>query len=64
MRSTNPKTTKTFRLDSELLRQLEVMAETENRTLNNMVETILMRAVATNAYPPIIIQNESPSLEP
>ena len=37
------KIVKTFRLDKDILKRVEAMAETENRTLNNMVETLLKR---------------------
>jgi len=39
------KESKTFRLDSTTLRTLERLAEAENRTVNNMVETVLKEAV-------------------
>lgn len=39
------KVSKTFRLDKATLDAIEKLGEEENRTLNNMVETLLMRAL-------------------
>ncbi len=39
------KTNRTFRLDAETMKRLETMAEEQNRTVNNMVETILKQTV-------------------
>lgn len=39
-----PKTTKTFRIDSATLVRYTEMAGKDNRTLNNLVETVLMWA--------------------
>lgn len=39
------KQNRTFRLDSDTLRRVERLAEAENRTVNNMVETILKQTV-------------------
>ena len=36
-----PKEAKTFRLDSDTIKVLESAAEAQNRTLSNMVETLL-----------------------
>lgn len=33
---------RTFRIDMHTMQQVECMAEQQNRTVNNMVETILM----------------------
>lgn len=37
------KKTKTLRLEPNLIKKLEDLAEQENRNFNNLVETILMR---------------------
>lgn len=37
---------KTMRLDQAVIKKLEDMAERENRNFNNMVETILIKALA------------------
>ena len=42
MQAVNVKVQTAFRLDSELLRRLKVLAKRENRSLNNYVETVLM----------------------
>ncbi len=42
MQVVNVKVQTAFRLDSELLRRLKVLAKRENRSLNNYVETVLM----------------------
>lgn len=39
------KQNRTFRLDSDTMRRVERLAEAENRTVNNMVETILKQTV-------------------
>jgi predicted HicB family RNase H-like nuclease len=39
------KRTKTIRMNPELIEKLEVLATKENRNFNNLVETILMKAV-------------------
>jgi predicted HicB family RNase H-like nuclease len=36
-----------FRLEGELLEQLSLLAQEENRSLNNYVETILLNHVKT-----------------
>ena len=36
-----------FRLEEELLRELSILAKGENRSLNNYVETVLMKHVQT-----------------
>lgn len=48
-RATSDKESKTFRLDSKTLRDVEELAQAHNRTLNNMVETILKKTVATTS---------------
>jgi len=40
------KEARTFRLDSRTMQVIEQLAETENRTVNNMVETLLMNSVS------------------
>ena len=42
MQTATVKVQTAFRLDSELLRRLKVLAKRENRSLNNYVETVLM----------------------
>lgn len=42
------KQNRTFRLDSDTLRRVEKLADAQNRTVNNMVETILKQTVAGN----------------
>jgi len=37
---------KTLRLKSELVRNIESIAESKNRNFNNMVETILLNAIS------------------
>lgn len=39
------KANRTFRLDMKTMEQVERMAEAQNRTVNNMVETILKQTV-------------------
>lgn len=39
------KTTKTLRIDSGAFKELEKHAKEQNRSLNNLIETILMRYV-------------------
>ncbi|MBL8000396.1 MAG: hypothetical protein JNL05_00425 [Flavobacteriales bacterium] len=39
------KVNKTFRLDSHTVKAIERLAEADNRTVNNMVETILKNTV-------------------
>lgn len=36
---------KSIRISSELLNKIQAKAKKENRTFNNMVETLLMKAV-------------------
>lgn len=43
------KEVRTFRLDSDTLKQIEALAHAENRTVNNMVETILKKTVSSKA---------------
>lgn len=42
------KQNRTFRLDTETMRKVELLAEAQNRTVNNMVETILKQTVQGN----------------
>lgn len=37
---------KTMRLKSDLVKKIQKMAEKENRSFNNMIETLLEKAVA------------------
>lgn len=39
------KTTKTLRIDSLVIKELEKYAKEQNRSLNNLIETILIRFV-------------------
>lgn len=39
------KTTKTLRIDTGTIRSLEEYAKEQNRSLNNLIETILIRFV-------------------
>jgi hypothetical protein len=39
----NPKKTKTIRLEPNLIKKLENLAKKDNRNFNNYIETILMR---------------------
>lgn len=39
------KTTKTLRIDTETMQALEKHAKDQNRSLNNLIETILIRYV-------------------
>ena len=39
------KVSKTFRLDKGLIKKLEKRAKNENRSLGNLVETLLLKAV-------------------
>ena len=39
---------KSIRLKNEVIEKIEVMAQEENRTFTNMVETILMKAPGYN----------------
>lgn len=41
-------TTKTLRIDTETIQALEKHAKEQNRSLNNLIETILMRFVEDN----------------
>ena len=47
-----------FRLDTQLMEQLQTYAKEENRTLSNMVETVLKRYAAQKEKEP---QTETPS---
>lgn len=41
----NTKTTKTLRIDTATMRSLEKHAAEQNRSLNNLIETILIRFI-------------------
>ena len=45
MEAVKPRKSTAFRLDNDLLERLKAEAKRENRSLNNLVETILMDAV-------------------
>ena len=42
----SPTKLKSVRLNESLIKEIEKMAKNENRNFNNMVETILKRAIA------------------
>jgi hypothetical protein len=48
------KVSKTFRLDAVTLRQVEKLAKEQNRTVNNMVETMLMEWFKKNPQVPVV----------
>lgn len=48
-KQTREKLSKTFRIDGETVRAIERIALEENRTVNNMVETVLKEEVKKRA---------------
>lgn len=47
---TNKSKQRSIRIDEQIIKTVEKMAEVENRTFNNMVETILLNEARNRQY--------------